>query len=327
MRNAPLISIIISNYNGSSFIKPCLDSILKSSLDKFEIVFIDDGSTDKSKLILQNYKKNRKIKILFSKKNHGPSTTRSKGVKIAKSKYLFFLDVDTEIQKHCLKQIVNYLKNNRKVGAIQAKLINKNDKQIETSGHFLTIIGFPYEVKNETKAIFGGRSAAFAVRKNVFDKIGGFDQDYLIYGEDTDLSWRIWLAGKEIHYLENALVFHTAKSSLNRKTKYRIFYQGAKNNINYITKNAFFPEIIYLLGLNITVWIFISIKLLFQGKYYYSYCIYKAFFWNIRNILHTLKKRRTLKNFKNKTLVRKIIYGNADFVSIFAKGLSWFGKI
>ena len=203
MKNQPRVSLIITNYNGARYITQCLDSIFKSSLSDCEVIFVDDGSTDKSREILQNYKNHPRLKLIFQKENQGPAKARNQGAGKAQGEYLFFLDVDTKIEKDCPRTIVSKFEQNKKIGALQAKLIQAKTGNIETAGHFLSFLGFPYEIidsevenhHNREREIFGARSAAFAIRKNLFEKIGCFDEDYFIYGEDTDLSWRVWLSG------------------------------------------------------------------------------------------------------------------------------------
>lgn len=339
MKKDPVLSIIIPCFNAKKYIEKCLDSILRSTFKDFEIIVIDDGSTDGSRKYLEkkysnigyranNGERSIPLKVIFLPKNVGPAQARNIGAKKARGKYLFFLDIDTEIKGNCFKIIVSAFKEKSKTAAFQAKLIKGKSDRIETAGHFLSFFGFPYEIgvgesenqHNQEKEIFGARSAGMAVRKNVFKKINGFDEDYFIYGEETDLCWRVWLAGHKIIYLPQAKVFHFQKSSLNEKTKHRIFYQGAKNNTSNILKNAPLSMLIWILPFHLLAWLVLALKLIFQLRFSAAVSIAKGLVWNLLNLNKTLKKR------KNPQFV-KIILGNANPKTLLIKGWQWFKNV
>ncbi|PJE68820.1 hypothetical protein COU96_02840 [Candidatus Shapirobacteria bacterium CG10_big_fil_rev_8_21_14_0_10_38_14] len=320
MKNKPVISIIIPCFNAEKYIKKCLDSILQSKYLNHEIILVDDNSNDKTKEILTKYKKSKKIKAFFLNKNSGPAKARNYGARKARGKYLLFLDIDTEIDEHCLKQVVEKFEQNKKLGAVQASL--------DTAGHFLTFFGFPYEVRSKQRLIFGARSAGMGIRKDLFEKIGGFDEDYFIYGEDTDLSWRVWLAGHEVHYLPEAKVYHFQKSSLNKKTGYRIFYEGAKNNTQNILKNAPATILLWMLPFHILAWLFLSLKLLGQKRGQHAISIWRGLGWNLKNLKKTLVKRKTIAGYTNpNNQCRQIMFGEINLKALFSKGWRWFWHV
>jgi len=336
MIQKPIISIIIPCFNGEKYIKGCLDSVLRSGFKNFEIIIINDGSTDKSGEILKEYQNHPKIKICSFQNNFGPAKARNSGAEKAKGKYLIFLDIDTEIETDCLRAVVRAFEQNPKMGALQAKIIKGRGNKIDAAGHFLTFFGFPYEIgggekeknHNERRLILGARSAAMAVRKKVFRKIGGFDEDYFIYGEDTDLSWRVWLVGYQIYYLPQAKVYHFTKSSLTPKTEYRIFYQGSKNQTLNLLKNAPLTLLIWILPLHVLAWTLLSLKLLFQGRSKLAVSIYQGVWWNLVNFQETVKKRRRVLSERSPhPLYPKIIFGRPGLKQLFLKGRRWFKDV
>ena len=161
-----------------------------------------------------------------------------------------------------------------------------------------------------------------AVRHDVFQKVNGFDEDYLIYGEDTDLSWRIQLAGYELKNLPGSIVYHHQKSSMTEETSMRVYYEGTKNNLNYILKNASFFTALYMVPFHIACWKLIGVKLLLQGKYQETFSIYKGFFWNILHFSNTLQKR---KKILRKSTVQ--IFGDLSIYKLFQKGWRWFTHV
>lgn len=330
------LSIIIPCFNAEKYISRCLDSILASKLVNFEVIVVDDGSTDKSRKVLRNYENSSQVKVFSFKENRGPAQARNFGAAQALGKYLVFLDIDTEIEKGSLKKIIGRFERDKTIGALQTKIMMGRGKNIETAGHFLSPIGFPYEIGvgeneekwNKEKEILGARGAGMAVRKDVFKKIGGFDEDYMIYGEETDLCWRTWLAGFKVIYFPKAKVYHFGKSTLKKETVYRIFYEGAKNNTGNILKNASFGMLLWVLPLHILGWILLSIKLILQGKLRQTRWIYQGLGWNLKNLEKNLKKRKqvSFNTIKNNRCIQ-IIFGNINFITILRKGWNWLKHI
>jgi GT2 family glycosyltransferase len=330
--NQPIISIIIPCHNAEKFIDKCLNSVLDSLLPQFEAIVIDDASSDKSTDILKLYKRHKKIKVYYLDQNRGPSYIRNLGVKKSKGKYILFLDIDCLLDKNALVATVQKFDTDEKVGALQLKLINNRIKKIESVGHFLTIFGLPYELGtggdsglfNGEMPIFGAKTAGMAVRKKVFQRIGGFDEDYFIYGEDTDLSWRVWLAGYQVNYLPKAIVYHHQQSSLNKETNFRIFYEGAKNNTANILKNASLPMIFWMLPLHIFTWILISFKLILEKRFSFALWIYRGILWNGINIMSTVRKSQLRKLYLVNNRIQNIMFGPLEFRALTKKAWRWF---
>ena len=106
------ISIIIPNYNNDKFLKDCIESILAQDYKNYEAIIIDDNSTDNSLQILEKYKRNTEIKIVYLKKNKGPSFCRNLAIRMSKGKYIAFLDSDDVWEKTKLSKQIIYIKKN-----------------------------------------------------------------------------------------------------------------------------------------------------------------------------------------------------------------------
>jgi len=326
--NKQSISVIIPCFNADKHIKSCLDSVIANLSESDELIVIDDGSHDKTNIILKSYR-NKKLHIIQHTENIGPSCARNEGAKKAVGDILLFLDADTEIEAETLSTIRIFFTSHKDVGGIQCEL-RLSDISLDSIGHFMTVFGFPYEVGvkensinyQNVRRIFGAKSAGMAVRHDVFQKVNGFDEDYLIYGEDTDLSWRIQLAGYELKNLPGSIVYHHQKSSMTEETSMRVYYEGTKNNLNYILKNASFFTALYMVPFHIACWKLIGVKLLLQGKYQETFSIYKGFFWNILHFSNTLQKR---KKILRKSTVQ--IFGDLSIYKLFQKGWRWFTHV
>lgn len=104
------VSIIVPIYNSSNYIKTCIDSILNQTYNKFELILIDDGSTDNSLEIINSYNDSR-IKVI-TQTNHGVSYTRNYGIDLASGKYIMFIDNDDYIDKDYIETYINSIQEN-----------------------------------------------------------------------------------------------------------------------------------------------------------------------------------------------------------------------
>lgn len=334
--NKVIVSIIIPCFNCEKYITKCIDSILKSGFDSYEIILVNDNSKDFTVKKIKSFLKHKNVLLINNYENLGAAASRNIGVNKSSGKYLLFVDADTEIETNTLREIINEFSKNIDLGAAQLKIINKNTKLLETAGHFISFIGLPYEIgvnEDEKKyqdkiEILGARSAGMVVRRDVFNKVKGFDEDYIIYGEETDLCWRIWISGFKIVFLPNARIYHASKSSLTKQTNYRIFYEGSKNNLSNIIKNAPVSVAIWIIPLNLTFWIILSLKQMLYSRFSNAMWIYRGIWWNVANLIHTTKKREIIQSLANKNnQTTKLLLGDISLSKLVIKGYKWFFNI
>ena len=325
------ISIIIAAYNSEQYIKRCVQSIFKSDFKDFEVIIINNGSHDKTVSILKKLQKTHPIHLIQNDVNAGASVARNRGAKKATGKLLFFLDHDTTIAPNCLNEIYTFF-SKKSAGAAQCKLLTPTG-EIDSLGHFISYGGFPYEITDEKEnshnkpfKVLGAKTAGLVIRKSVFKKVDGFDEDYIISAEDTDISWRIWLAKSSLYSLPTAIVVHYASNQKKQTSAYRtrILYEGSKNLINIILKNADIYRLSLLLPLNIVAWIGLSIKYVFMADFQSAQAIYTGIWWNITHLYKTWDKRIT--NYLDGTMVvldKNILFGNISFIDLIKKGWRW----
>ncbi len=335
MKKKVLVSVIVPVYKGGKYIQGILDSVLKSRILDFEILVVDDGTNKEDKKILASYEKEKRVRIIDLNGNYGPARARNVGVRKSFGKYIFFLDVDTKVKIDVFKIGVSFFERNESVGVIQARLL-REDGKIDTAGHFLSFLGFPYEIgvgeekskHGEERLIFGARSAGMMIKRKAFLRAGGFDEDYLIYGEETDLCWRVWLAGYEVFYVPSLEIWHFGKSSMGKETRVRVAYEGAKNNLNYLLKNGSGKMLWWMIPGHVLGWLVLGFKFLPEGRWKMSWGVARGLFWNCLNIFKTIKKRRMLKKQRKKnTEVEKYIFGDLGFWDLLVKGFSWFKHV
>ncbi len=259
----PRLSIIILSYNTKDLTSRCLNSLFKtlnSANVNTEIIVVDnnstDGSTEKIKDQSSKFKSNNiDFKLILNKNNVGYPKGNNQGLRIAQGEYILFLNSDIVVEDVNFGKLLDYLDKDRKIGVLTVK-VNLSTNGIDPASHrgFPTIWNtFCYYSKLEylTKKVlvlnkfFGGyhltqfdlntvhgidspSGAFYLTRKNILDKIGGFDEKFFMYGEDLDLSFRIKELGFKIIYYPLYKITHYKHSSGFRRDHFykamKIFY-------------------------------------------------------------------------------------------------------
>jgi len=257
-----LTSILILNYNGLKYVDKCLASILRTNYSNFEIIFIDNASIDGScEYVKRRYGDNLHLKIIKNERNYGFAKGNNIGARYAKGDYLVFLNVDTEVEPDWLRELVRLMDSDSSLGAAQAKLLRMDDpRKLDTCGHKLTPYGFSYEIGlndeansyNDILEILAGKGAALMVRRSIFEEVGGFDEDYFLLREETDLCWRIWLRGYKVVFTPKAKVLH-AIGGIFRKSDVQSIYFFQRNMLITLIKNLEVENLLKILLLHLVL--------------------------------------------------------------------------
>lgn len=308
----PPVSVIIVNHNGIEFVGACLRSVLDSEYKDFEVVFVDNGSTDGSlHQVKKAFGNDPRLRFVENRSSVGPAVGRNRGAKVAKGEYLIFLDNDTQVDKNWIGELTEVLERDSSIGAGQAKLLRwGTDKLYDCAGDYLGPMGFLIERSRGAKDtgqfdyvadILSAKSAASIIRRGLFEKIGGFDEDFYMYLEETDLSWRVWLSGFRVVFVPSAVVYHafnTPKKDFRRYyPKYVVRYYGCRNYISTLIKNLEFINLIRFLTLHISCWILLAVFFFLKGNPGDTFYILKGIGWNILNAGLLFKKRRYVNRY------------------------------
>jgi len=220
-------SVIIPVYNSEEAISGTIEAISSQEFDDFEIISVDDGSTDGSLQILKGLEdKIRNLRVI-SQKNKGPAAARNYGAKEASGEIIVFTDSDCVPEKNWLKEMVKPFEDKEVVG-VQGKYKNLNTgntvsvfTQSEIEERYLRMGSQKYT------DFIGSYSAAY--RKSVFLDVNGFDESFLkASGEDPELSYRIAAKGHKMVFNEKAIVGHPHPTSIKNyiKQKFSRGYWG-----------------------------------------------------------------------------------------------------
>ena len=227
----PKVSIIIVNYNGKKLLETCLESLFNIKYDDFEIILVDNNSTDDSvDFITTNYPSIILIKL---DSNKGFAEPNNIGAKIAKGKYLLFLNNDTIVTPDFISEMVNTVENDKKIAICQSLLL-KSDYTIDSSGDFIDELGVCYNSKsfvNGIREISSARGASMLIQKKIFDELSGFDETFFATFEDVDLGWRSWILGYKTVLVPTSVVYHVGGQTVNI-FKNEIAFHGFKNQLS-----------------------------------------------------------------------------------------------
>lgn len=225
----PYFTIVIPSYNRGHIVGRAIESVLNQSYSDFEIIVVDDGSTDNTKEVVSQYIDSR-INYFFQE-NSGVSVARNNGSKLAKGDYLVFLDSDDYVKDIWLKDFFNVLQHNLTDVVICRSRITE-------------------DFKNDSSSFLAG---TFAINKNVFYDIGMYDEK-LRFGENTELNWRINFNNSRIKTIENSNIIYDvtySEGGSNSQNKVDFFYYVIEKHKEFIQKKRKWAQLLYqIAGVN-----------------------------------------------------------------------------
>ena len=228
--SSPLVSIIIVNFCGKNLLKECLQSLTTTNYKNYEIIIVDNNSTDDSvEFVEKNYKK---IQLLMLNKNYGFAIPNNMAAKIARGKYLVFLNNDTNVTPNWLEQLIMPLEKDKTIALAQSLLLRKNNT-VDSSGDFIDTIGRTYsnqDSPNKEKYILSPKGACMIARRDLFLELGGFDESYFASFEDVEIGWKSWLYGYKVVVIPSSVVYHYGGKTIEHLSD-EIAFHGVKNNI------------------------------------------------------------------------------------------------
>ncbi|MEI8402691.1 MAG: glycosyltransferase family 2 protein, partial [Alcaligenaceae bacterium] len=201
-----------------------------------EVIVVDNASVDNSVHFIK--KENLKVKIIANKENYGFSKGNNIGVKEAQGKYVLFLNSDTRIQDKGFLRMVEFLDLNDRVAILGAKLENSDKSTQKSAGYFYNVFnlaillfgggkfGFLRKTPSRISRIDWVSGAALMARRDIFKKIGGFEEKLFMYMEDMDLCYRAKKIGINTYVFPRAKALHLHQGSSTRSFAVKHIYKG-----------------------------------------------------------------------------------------------------
>ncbi|MDB6130606.1 MAG: glycosyl transferase, family 2 [Verrucomicrobiales bacterium] len=218
----PIVSIIIVNFNGLSFLPACLSSLENVSSPVYQLIIVDNASTDGSVPYLQTLKN---CEVHYNKNNSGFAGGNNIGLRLAKGRFVLLLNSDTIVNPGFLQPLVDYLLANPGVGIVQGKMALPNyDGTLDVCGGFLTQMGFLYHygyfkrdqpLYQRSYPVFTAKGACLMFRRELIERVGGFlfNEGFFCYYEETEFCHRSWIAGFETHFVCSPTIQHCMGST------------------------------------------------------------------------------------------------------------------
>lgn len=260
-------SIIIVNFNGLSYLSNCLHSVHATCGDDVEIIVVDNNSTDGS--VEQLVRDFPDLWLIRGAENIGFGAANNLGAKQASGEFLVFLNPDTVVTPGWLDPLLDVFESDPEVGIANPKiLLQRKPDRINTCGNNVHISGITlcnglYRDKHEMSSpmeISAATGCVLVMRRDLFWELGGYDDDFFLYMEDADLSWRTRLYGYRCSYVPDSVVYHDYALRFGpEKTYYqeRNRYQMLLKNLRWRTLLLLVPV---LLLAELVTWGFVLIR-------------------------------------------------------------------
>lgn len=246
------VSVVIVSFNVKDLLKACIDSIFKQTKGvDFEIIVVDNASTDGSAEMLKGIKG---IKIILAKENLGFTKGNNLGIKEAKGKYILVLNPDTEFLENTLKTMVDWMEGHQDVAVSSCQLVDFEHKILPTGGYFPTLPRLFFwalfmddlpGISQVVKSYHPKRrkydkefypdwvtGSFFFVRKTAMDKVGMFDENIFMYGDEVEWCMRFKAAGFQVAYTPVTKIVHLERRSSGGSSRNAVL--GEYKGLRYI---------------------------------------------------------------------------------------------
>ncbi|MEI7918239.1 MAG: glycosyltransferase family 2 protein [Candidatus Saccharibacteria bacterium] len=243
------VAIVILNWNGANDTLDCLDSLQKQSYKDFQIVIVDNGSTDDSCKVLSKYQlsHSKNVELIRNPKNFGFAGGVNTGIEWALNgdyEYVALFNNDATADKDWLKNLISAI-DHKNIGISTGLLLHQDGKTIDSTGDWYSTWGLPFPRNRNDKTasaptaekVFSASGGASLYKTEVLRDIGLFDEDFFAYYEDTDVSFRAQLAGWKIAYTPDAIAYHKQGETSKKMPGFTV-YQTFKNLPLLFIKNV-----------------------------------------------------------------------------------------
>jgi GT2 family glycosyltransferase len=238
-------TVVIPNWNGRRLLDLCLKSLRNQSFQDFETVVVDNGSTDDSIGFLE--REFPEVNMISLEENRGFAAAVNSGIEASDTEFVVLLNNDTEQEERWLGELVGAADAHPDAGHFASKLVDFHDRGVlDGAGDAMRLSGLPYRLGHgerdrgqfdEPGYVFGACAAAALYRKSLFEEVGHFDEDFVSYCEDGDLSFRAQLAGHRCFYVPGAVVYHMGRASTGGKRSPTATRLGTQNSLSLLVKD------------------------------------------------------------------------------------------
>lgn len=322
------ISIVILNWNGSSFLKRFLPSIIAYSKDHAEIVVADNGSTDDSRIVIESFSPD--VNFLQLEQNFGFAEGYNRALQQVDSEYFLLLNSDVAVTPGWLEPMLKMMEADFTIAICQPKILSlSHPDEFEyagAAGGFIDRFGYPYcrgrilqvvekdlGQYDQTIPVSWASGACMLVRSSAWRECTGFDADFWAHMEEIDLCWRMQHLGYRVFVCPDSVVYHVGGGTLNYDNPLKI-HLNFRNNLYLLFKNLPGKQLITKLPARMILDGLAALVFLLKGDFKSFGMVFSAHLKFYRNLPGLIKKRRlifeTLKNIDFKGTSTKSIIWN-----------------
>lgn len=249
-------TIVIPNINGKGWLKDSIESVYAQTEQDFELIVVDNGSTDESLEQARAYCARPNFTLIENGVNTGFSHAVNQGIARARGEYVVLFNNDAFAEPQWLAELIRTAEKDPRIFAVQSLMIRHFDRELaDDAGDYVTVMAFACKTGDgrrasrytKEKRIFSACGGASLYRRRILDEIGGFDENFFAYFEDVDLSWRANNAGYKNVFCPAARCYHICGASTGA-VRYNGFksLQSGRNSLLLPLKNE--PALMLLLN-------------------------------------------------------------------------------
>ena len=290
------VSIVIVNYNGKDLLKVILKSIAKLNYKNYEVIIVDNNSSDKSReFIKKNYKN---AKLISNKENLGYSGINS-ALKYCTGKYILFLNNDMEIDKGCVKELIKAIEKDDKIGMAAPRLVNYYNRKMKSNGTWVSRAFYNGHICSGKILKEIPYMGVGLIRKSIVDRFGYlFDKDYFIYAEDMDLGLRLRLLGYKTVFAPDAVLYHMHAITTKKSKSHKMTFLLERNSLITFLKVLSLKNILLFLPYVLSMRLIAIVKDILLFKFRNAFSRIKAILWVFFNFNSINKKRKKLQKMR-----------------------------
>jgi GT2 family glycosyltransferase len=309
-----LVSVIVLNYNGARWLGRCLESLRAQTIfDQLEVILADNVSNDSSerlgKQIVEGWPRGVFVQ---HRQNLGYCEGNNRAAEAARGRYLLFLNNDTWLEAGCLEQLLAEVQR-AGAGAATPLILNYEDDSFQSLGAFgfdLFGLASTRACAAQTRPVLMPEGCAYLIERELFQELGRFDPQFFMFADEFDLSWRVWISGRQAVAVPSARLHHRGAAQVNpagggatvefRTSDTKRYYTN-RNGLLVLLKNAqhllllLVPLQLGLLAIEAIAGLALVRRWSFVRRAYWDALVSC---WRLRQ--HILAERRRIRQFRRR---------------------------
>jgi GT2 family glycosyltransferase len=268
----PLVSVIILNFNGRDLLRKCLQSVFKTEYPNYEVIVVDNGSTDESCVVVE--REFPHVQLIRSHENCGYSEGNNIGILNSRGEFMVLLNNDTVVNPEWLSELVPEAERNPEY-FYQPKILFVGSDRINSAGNCVQLFGFAFprglgevdvgQYDGKCEVSYASGACVLASRRLVED-VGFLDEGFFTFYEDVNWGWRALMRGYKTIYVPSAVIYHKWGSSWGRLMSSRKFFLIERSRVASVLRNYSFRTLVILFP-----------ALVFVELLVFSYCFLRGF--------------------------------------------------